>query len=376
MIDKNDYAYRISAAGRINIIGEHIDYCGGKVFPAAISLCNTIYIRPNGTNFINIRWTTLSDVVNVDINNLEKYKDLKYAKYQVGCAILWKQAGHKLMGCDMLYDCSVPFGSGLSSSAAIEVSTLAAFATLVGEELDKVEIAKIAQKAEHIYAGVNCGIMDQYASACGVKNQALLLDCKTLECKYVPLELGEYSLVILDCKKPHNLVESRYNERRAETDTALNILKKVVDISCLAELTSESLEKHKNLLTDIVYKRVKHVVDECKRVEMAQEAMKEKNIIALGKLLTESHLSLKNLYEVTGKELDEFAFLAQQHEACIGSRMIGGGFGGCTISIVKSDKVLEFKDYVLVNYKNEIGYNAEYYETNISDGIVVERLRF
>lgn len=376
MIDKNDYAYRISAAGRINIIGEHIDYCGGKVFPAAISLCNTIYIRPNGTNFINIRWTTLSDVVNVDINNLEKYKDLKYAKYQVGCAILWKQAGHKLMGCDMLYDCSVPFGSGLSSSAAIEVSTLAAFATLVGEELDKVEIAKIAQKAEHIYAGVNCGIMDQYASACGVKNQALLLDCKTLECKYVPLELGEYSLVILDCKKPHNLVESRYNERRAETDTALNILKNVVDISCLAELTSESLEKHKNLLTDIVYKRVKHVVDECKRVEMAQEAMKEKNIIALGKLLTESHLSLKNLYEVTGKELDELAFLAQQHEACIGSRMIGGGFGGCTISIVKSDKVLEFKDYVLLNYKNEIGYNAEYYETNISDGIVVERLRF
>ena len=376
MIDKNDYAYRISAAGRINIIGEHIDYCGGKVLPAAISLCNTIYIRHNGTNFINIRWTTLSDVVNVDINNLEKYKDLKYAKYQVGCAILWKQAGHKLMGCDMLYDCSVPFGSGLSSSAAIEVSTLAAFATLVGEELDKVEIAKIAQKAEHIYAGVNCGIMDQYASACGVKNQALLLDCKTLECKYVPLELGEYSLVILDCKKPHNLVESRYNERRAETDTALNILKNVVDISCLAELTSESLEKHKNLLTDIVYKRVKHVVDECKRVEMAQEAMKEKNIIALGKLLTESHLSLKNLYEVTGKELDELAFLAQQHEACIGSRMIGGGFGGCTISIVKSDKVLEFKDYVLMNYKNEIGYNAEYYETNISDGIVVERLRF
>lgn len=346
------------------------------MLPAAISLCNTIYIRPNGTNFINIRWTTLSDVVNVDINNLEKYKDLKYAKYQVGCAILWKQAGHKLMGCDMLYDCSVPFGSGLSSSAAIEVSTLAAFATLVGEELDKVEIAKIAQKAEHIYAGVNCGIMDQYASACGVKNQALLLDCKTLECKYVPLDLGEYSLVILDCKKPHNLVESRYNERRAETDTALNILKNVVDISCLAELTSESLEKHKNLLTDIVYKRVKHVVDECKRVEMAQEAMKEKNIIALGKLLTESHLSLKNLYEVTGKELDELAFLAQQHEACIGSRMIGGGFGGCTISIVKSDKVLEFKDYVLVNYKNEIGYNAEYYETNISDGIVVERLRF
>ena len=225
MINQSEYKFKVSASGRVNIIGEHIDYCGGKVMPAALSLKNTVYVRPNGTNFINLSWTTLPDTVSLDISRLDSYKHLRYGNYQAGSAYLWQKAGHKIVGCDMVQDCAVPFGSGLSSSAAIEVSTIAALATVAGESFDKVQVALTAQAAERQYAGVNCGIMDQYASACGKKGMAMLLDCKTLQCDYLPLDLGGYAMVITDCKKPHNLVESKYNERRQQTEQALAILK-------------------------------------------------------------------------------------------------------------------------------------------------------
>ena len=180
MTDKKCYDYKVTAAGRVNIIGEHVDYCGGKVFPAALSLCNTVYVRPNGTDRINLSWTTLPDTVSLDINDLDAYRGLGYGNYQAGSALMWKNAGHKLVGCDMLQSCSVPFGSGLSSSAAIEVSTIAACAVAAGESFNNVEVALLAQRAERDFAGVNCGIMDQYASACGKKGCAVLLDCKTL----------------------------------------------------------------------------------------------------------------------------------------------------------------------------------------------------
>lgn len=373
-IDTSKYDYKVTAAGRVNIIGEHIDYCGGKVFPAALSLCNTVYVKANGTNKINLSWTTLPDKVTLDIHDLESARNLKYGNYQAGSALLWEKAGHKLIGCDMLQDCTVPFGSGLSSSAAIEVSTIAALATIAGEKINPVEIALVAQKAEREFAGVNCGIMDQYASACGKKNHAMLLDCKTITCEYAPIDLGDYSLVIINCKKPHNLVESKYNERRAETDLALEILQKHLPITCLAELTYDNLEKYKSYLPDIVYTRTKHVVLECQRVNDALKAMNDKDIKKLGQLLNESHKSLKELYEVTGKELDTLAELAQEHEACLGSRMTGGGFGGCTISIVKNDSIDDFKNYVLKNYKERIGFDAECYDASIADGITVEKL--
>ena len=167
MIEEKCYDYKVTAAGRINIIGEHVDYCGGKVFPAALSLCNTVYVRPNGTDKINVSWTTLPQSVSLDIGRLETYRGLEYGNYQAGSALMWREAGHKLVGCDMLQHCTVPFGSGLSSSAAIEVSTIAALAVAAGEEFDPVEVAQLAQRAEREFAGVNCGIMDQYASACG-----------------------------------------------------------------------------------------------------------------------------------------------------------------------------------------------------------------
>ena len=374
MIDERQYAYKVSAAGRVNIIGEHIDYCGGKVMPAALSLKNTVYIRPNGTDKINLSWTTLPDKVTLDIDNLDNYRCLKYGNYQAGAALIWKEAGHKIIGCDMLQDCTVPFGSGLSSSAAIGVSTIAALAVVAGEKLNPVEIALKAQQAEIEYAGVNCGIMDQYASACGKKDNVMLLDCKTLACEYVPIKLGDCSLVIINCNKPHNLVESKYNERRAETEEALSILKTHEKISCLADIDVSRFENLSRFLSGKVLQRAKHVVEECERVRLAERAMKEGDMLTLGGLLNESHYSLKNLYEVTGKELDALAEAAQSHPACLGSRMTGGGFGGCTISIVKRDSVEDFKKYVYGKYERQTGFKASFNEAAISDGITVKKL--
>lgn len=374
MMNEKDYEFKITAAGRVNIIGEHIDYCGGKVFPAALSLKNTVYVRGNGTDKINLSWTTLPDKISLDTENLLQYKSLKYGNYQAGSALMWQQSGKKLVGCDMVQDCTVPFGSGLSSSAAIEVSTIAALAAVAGEEIEPVNIALLAQKAEREFAGVNCGIMDQYASACGKKGNAMLLDCKTLECKYVPVKMGVYSLVIINCNKPHNLVESKYNERRAETDEGLKILKEIAGISCLADLTVKQFDRCASLLHNKIRYRVKHVVEECERVNLAQKAMRAGDMLTLGNLLNESHTSLRYLYEVTGKELDALATAAQSHPACAGSRMTGGGFGGCTISIVKTEAVEDFKKYVLEKYEKATGYKATCYDAEISDGITVQKI--
>ena len=371
---KDKYEYKVSAAGRINIIGEHIDYCGGKVMPAALSLKNTVYVRPNGTDKINLSWTTLPDKVTLDIDKLESYKDLKYGNYQAGAALMWQRAGHKIIGCDMLQDCTVPFGSGLSSSAAIEVSTIAALATIAGEELNHVDIALKAQQAEREYAGVNCGIMDQYASACGKKDKVMLLNCSTLECEYLPLRLGNYSLVITNCNKPHNLIESKYNERRSETDEALRILQRRLDISCLAELSLTQNKNYKGMLPNVLRKRVEHVVSECERVRVATLALKAGNMEMLGVLLNKSHASLRDNYEVTGREPDSLVQAAQSQAFCLGSRLIGGGFGGCTISLVKTDCVDEFKEFVYKTYFDATGYKAEFYTSDISNGITVEKL--
>ena len=373
--NEKDYDFKVSAAGRVNLIGEHVDYCGGKVFPAALSMKNTIYIRANGTDKINLSWSTLPDKFSVDMNEMSRYKSVKHANYFVGSALLWREAGHKLVGADIYSDCAVPFGSGLSSSAAIEVSTIAALATVAGEKFDPVEVALTAQKAEHDYAGVNCGIMDQYASACGKKGHAMLLNCATLECEQVPVELGDAALVIINCNKPHDLIESKYNERRAETEEALRILKGKLDISCLAEVSIGDFEKYGDMLPPVIYKRAKHVVEECDRVERASKCMRLGDMVGFGKILNESHESLSKLYEVTGRELDALASAAHMHPACLGSRMTGAGFGGCTISLVKKDQKEDFKRFVAERYEKEVGYKASCYDAVLSDGITVEKLR-
>lgn len=363
-----------TAAGRINVIGEHVDYCGGKVLPAALNLSCRIFARANGERVIRILLKGIDGIIELDLEKLESYKTLKYANYQAGVAYLLAQKGVELVGCDLYFDCGVPFGSGLSSSAAIEVATAVALCELAGVDYDKVELAVLAQKAENEYVGVNCGIMDQFASAMGKKEHAVLLDCATLAYEYVPLELGEYRIVVANCNKPHNLKESKYNVRRQEVETALKLIREVKPVNCLAELTPKEFNEVKYLLSGVVAKRTEHVVMECERVRLAVQALKEGDIVELGRLLNESHYSLRDLYEVTGKELDALSSFARKEPECLGSRMIGAGFGGCTISIVKKSAVDGFIRRVGKAYFDAIGYRASFYETSIEDGITVSEL--
>ena len=373
--DVKGFDYLVSASGRVNIIGEHVDYCGGKVFPVALSLKNRIYIRANGTNEIRLRWTDIPDEITLDITHIEDYRRTKYANYYAGCASVLLRVGKPVLGCDVLSDCEVPFGSGLSSSAAIEVSFIAALLTIAGEPLDRAEIALLAQKAENEYVGMNCGIMDQYASACGRAGHAMLLDCATLTCEHIPVRMGEYQLLVANTNKPHSLIESKYNERRMETETALAALRETLPVRHLAEVSPQALEENKARLTPVLYKRAKHVAEECARVKAAATFMRAGDMIGLGELLKESHASLRDLYEVTGRELDALADAANAHPQCAGSRMTGGGFGGSTVSIVRAEAVEDFTAYVTERYTREIGYAPTLYRAEISDGITVETIR-
>ena len=363
-----------TAAGRINVIGEHIDYCGGKVFPAALNLRCNVYGKKRGGKVIRMAFRGIDGVVEIETDKLDSYKNLKIGNYQAGVAYFLQEEGVEIVGCDLYYDCTVPFGSGLSSSAAIEVATAVTLCEYAGVPYDKVHLALLSQKAENKYAGVNCGIMDQFASAMGKKDHAVLLDCSTLAYEYVPLQLGEYCLVVANCNKPHNLVESKYNVRRQEVEAALRTIQTALDVKCLAEVPPKQFNEVKYLLSGVVAKRAEHVVMECDRVNKAVEALKNGDIVELGRLLNESHYSLRDLYEVTGKELDTLSAFARNETECLGSRMIGAGFGGCTISIVKKTAVEGFIRRVSKAYQDAIGYKASFYETSIEDGITVEKL--
>ncbi len=363
-----------TAAGRINLIGEHVDYCGGKVFPAALNLRCNVYGRKTDGKTVRMAFRGIDGIVELELDKLDSYKQLPIGNYQAGVAYFLQQEGVDIVPCDLYYDCTVPFGSGLSSSAAIEVATAVAFSEYAGTEYDKVHLALLSQKAENQYAGVNCGIMDQFASAMGKKDHAVLLDCSTLAYEYVPLQLGEYCLVVVNCNKPHSLVESKYNVRRQEVETALKQLQQKLDVSCLAEITPQQFREAKYLLSGVVARRAEHVVMECDRVNKAVVALKSGDLAELGRLLNESHYSLRDLYEVTGKELDTLSELARKESCCLGSRMIGGGFGGCTISIVKKTETDGFIRRVGKAYHDAIGYKASFYETSIEDGITVSKL--
>jgi len=364
-----------AAPGRVNLIGEHIDYCGGKVLPAGLSLKCMVVARLRDDDIINLAATTIDDRVSLDINKLGEYKSLKWGNYQAGMAYVMQNAGYNIPAMDMLYDCDVPFGSGLSSSAAIEVATGVAVALMAKQndrELkaeDLVRIAVLAQKAENEYAGVSCGIMDQFASAMAKKNNAILLDCATLEYSYIPLKLGDYRLVIANSNKRRSLAEGKYNERRGECEEGLAILnKKMSDIKNLSEVSPKDLQQHEALLPPVVRQRVTHVVGECARVAYSVNALKNGEILKFGELLNQSHYSLRDLYEVTGNELDTLTHLARTYPGCIGSRMTGAGFGGCTVSLVHKDAVAGFIENVGKVYKEKVGLTADFYDASIEDG--------
>ena len=363
-----------SAAGRVNLIGEHIDYCGGKVLPAALTLKCRVAVRRNGLNRLRAAATDIPDFADLDLSDLSRYRGLKWGSYSAGVADEMQKAGYHLVGCDILYECTVPFGSGLSSSAAIEVATAYALARLGENPIDKPRLAVLCQRAENRYCGVNCGIMDQFASANGRAGHAILLDCETLAFEYIPLDLQDCALVIANCNKPHSLVASKYNERREEVEEALRIVRGRFEVSNLASVTPEQLEACRADMPEVIARRARHVVSECARVRESVRVLRAGDLPAFGKLLDASHRSLRDDYEVTGPELDALAEAAWAAPGCLGSRMTGAGFGGCTVSIVRKDGVADFKKTVAAKYTGKIGYEPSFYDCTVEDGIIVTKL--
>lgn len=365
-----------SSPGRVNLIGEHTDYNGGYVFPAALTLSSTVIVRAREDRQINLAATDLEVRVKADLDNLSTYKDIKWGNYQLGVADELQKAGYQLTGCDFLFHDTVPLGSGLSSSAAIEVVTALALTTLGNERIgsktpvDMVEMAKISQMAEHNYIGVKCGIMDQFASAMGKADHAIFLDCKDLSYRHIPLQIKGHKIVISNTNVKRSLAVVKYNERREECERGLEILKAVLPgATCLGEITLEQFRQYQHLIQDeVVRRRVDHVIAEDDRVLKSIEALTANDIEAFGKLMIKSHDSLRDLYEVTGIELDTLVSEALKLEGVQGSRMTGAGFGGCTVSIVKEDWVEKFIETVGKNYHEKTGLKAKFYVSEIGDG--------
>ena len=360
-----------SSPARINIIGEHIDYNGGKVFPAAINRYLYVAIRKRADSKIIYNDARFPGKFEFSVEDDFKFKkENDYANYLNGILSQLKEKGCKFeCGFEILMASNVPAGGGISSSSALECGFAYAVSETFGFNLDRVEIAKLGQMSEHNFMGVNCGIMDQFIIATGKKNFAEKLDCATLEYEYAPLDLGDYRFVVMNTNKVRKLSDSKYNERRSQCENALEILKKSgVNINALCELTPAKWEEVKNFVSDsLLQKRAKHCVYENQRVLDAVAALNAGDLKKLGLLLNESHKSLKEDYEVTGIELDTLAAAAQSQEGCLGARMTGAGFGGCAIALVHKDKVDSFIANVQKTYT--IGYNAGFFACESGDGV-------
>ena len=360
------------APARVNLIGEHTDYNGGHVFPCALTF-NTYVAAAKRTDG-KIRLYSLNfekaGLAEADLNHLAHDPKQDWANYPLG--VFWAMQKRGLSfdgGADMLFWGDVPLGAGLSSSASIELAAAAALNELFGFGLPQTELAKIGQEAENQFVGMNCGIMDQFASAMGKKDHAILLDCHTLKYEYAPLNLKGVSILICNTNKPHNLIESKYNERRAQSEHALKQLQSKLNINALGELTEEAFEQNKGLITDPVErKRAKHAVYENRRTLLAAQKLAQGNLEAFGKLMNDSHISLRDDYEVTGKELDAMAEAAWKQDGVLGARMTGGGFGGCVVALVKDEAVEDFKQNVAREYEAATGYKPDFYTASAGDG--------
>ena len=366
-----------TSPGRVNLIGEHIDYCGGCVMPAALTMKTTLIARKRNDDIIRLKATDLDIMVETRISDMHNLKGkLKWGDYQIGVMLELMKYGYDICGCDLLYDDTVPHGGGLSSSAAIEVSTAICFATFSNEkkgiekEIDMIEMALISQRAEHNFIGVKCGIMDQFASAMGKADHAVYLNCDTLEYEHIPLKLNDSSIVLTNTNVKHSLGSSKYNERRAECEEGFDALKTVLpDITQLADVTIEQFEQNKDVIkNEVTRKRIKHVVYECDRVRKSAEAMKNNDIPLFGQHMNKSHDSLQYDYEVTCPELDYVVNMGRQIDGVLGIRMTGAGFGGCTVAIIKNNAVDKYTKRIGELFEEKFGHKASFYVTSIGDG--------
>jgi len=360
------------APGRVNLIGEHTDYNGGHVFPCALTLGTYGIVRDREDRMLRLYSVNIDSVgvVEVSLDEIAATKEAAWTNYPKGVVWAFEKRGFKLThGMDILIYGDIPNGSGLSSSASLEVLTGVILKDTFGFAVSMVDIALIGQDAENNFNGLSCGIMDQFASAMGKKDNAIFLDTNTLNYSYAPVKLPDAKIVITNSKVKHSLVNSAYNDRRSECETALKELQAVVDIKTLGDLTEEQFEEHKGAIKDeIRRKRAKHAVYENQRAINAVEALKANDIEKFGRLMNASHESLRYDYEVSCEEIDILVDLAQAMPGVIGSRITGGGFGGCTVSIVKNDAVDAFVKEIGKAYLEKVGHDAEFYVVDIGDG--------
>lgn len=359
--------------GRVNLIGEHTDYNGGHVFPCALTLGTYGAARKREDNKIHFYSMNLDTfgVVEVSLDNLSYKKTYNWANYPLGVVWAFAEKGHAIdTGFDMVIWGNIPNGSGLSSSASLEVLTGVILTDLFGiDSLSMTDLALIGQYSENNFNGCNCGIMDQFAVAMGKKDNAIFLDTSTLSYEYAPCVLDGAKIVITNSKVKHSLVDSAYNDRRNECTEALKALQTELDIKALGDLTPEEFEAHKDLIKDeIQLKRAKHAVYENQRTIDAVAALKSGDIETFGQLMNQSHISLRDDYAVSCDEIDILVDLAWAIPGVLGSRITGGGFGGCTVSIVKDEAVEPFIESIGKTYKEKVGHEAEFYTVDIGDG--------
>lgn len=361
------------APGRVNLIGEHTDYNGGHVFPCALTLGTYGLVRRRDDDTLNLYSENFPDegVLTYSIQNKEKTGDGVWTDYPRGVIWAFEKKGYPIdCGMDLFFYGTIPNGSGLSSSASIEVLTGTILKDVYGfSDMTGERIALLGQYAENHYNGMNCGIMDQFASAMGKENHAIFLDTYSLEYEHVPIQLNDICLMITNSKVRHSLVSSAYNDRRRECEQGLAMLQRVIDINSLGDLNNEQFERYKMLISDeTIQKRVKHAVSENRRTVHALEALRNDDIKEFGRLMNKSHLSLRDDYEVSCEEIDLLVRTAWELPGVIGSRITGGGFGGCTVSLVKKRNRNLFKSKLTVCYREAYGMEPEFYEVSIGDG--------
>jgi galactokinase len=356
--------------GRVNLIGEHIDYNGGLVMPCAITFGTYLLTAPNKEGKFRFRSVNFEEVLDIGVQpSYQKVGEYWY-NYPVAVIHHFIKEGKQVQGMDMLFYGNVPIGSGLSSSASIEIATAYALNQLCNAGFSKLDLVKLCKRVENEFIGVNSGIMDQFAVTFGEASKALKLDCETLDYEAVNCFLGDYLLAIINTNKPRKLAESKYNERVGECQAALESLKSELDINYLCDIDSETFDKHKDSIeSDVVKDRAEHVVKENERVNHAARELAAHNLHKFGELMYASHESLKNLYEVSGKELDTIVEFCSLRDDVAGARMTGAGFGGCAIALVKKDSFQDFEDKLIPYYTEKIGYAPSVYSSLIGDGV-------
>lgn len=356
--------------GRVNLIGEHTDYNGGYVFPCALTFGTYCLVRRVERASFRFASLNLPFQAELSFDQLTKPLDDKWVNYPLGVIAQFVKRGITFeQGADLMFYGNVPNGAGLSSSAALEVVTAVALNDVYSCGLDRVELVKMSQKAEHEFAGVHCGIMDQFASGMGAKDHAIFLNCDTLEYDLVPVKLEGAKIVISNTNSPHKLDSGKYNERVAECNQAVKAICEKREIKNLGELSLEDFDSLSGMIADeVVRRRAHHVVSEIQRTSDAVAELKKGNIDVFGQLMNASHDSLRDDYEVTGLHLDTMVEEARKIDGVIGSRMTGGGFGGCTVSIVKDEAVDQFIEQVGAGYKSKTGITPEFYVAEIGDG--------